>query len=690
MVTGQATLHEFAQKSFNRTPEGLIFVEDLKAVYSILLICMDLQDRPKDVAPKLFNAFNKNFPYSFMMEDAVKKMRNLSLDVNTSATCMHISYNIKSDLARHLLSLFMDAKLLHTPADRTRDEPKENILLQPTPKGTAILQKYTRDIGLKKIPQILKSEINSMQLFIFERNSTTDAIIYSKYFIDVLFGKLMGPLPNIWSPTNSGDKLPPLATLLEHSDDTFTFENSYSSHQDANGHNFFGSNILGLTYDELNNTNRESPLAHRFFTNPDSDSHIQYYVSHRGMRLFKSRSFGKDQSTIDYSFHTKAIWQWLMDCTDIVYPKEAVSIASLFWKRGLITPVMSLDNKDSKKRFKVSKVTYFRLSKVGGDIVQWNNKKTSPQHIICIDSKHSVQGNVLAAGDSSNWDAGGMIEKDQTMDVNATISSDSMAQFRLDDILKDSGMRYLFRMHLSSEFCVENLDVYLEISKFSKKMTILKRLLDSKSELTNKNPSVQHWKSNTKVSDMINSALVKQANECLSIAYHIYSSYIAVGAPYQLNIDHKLRSTISTIMLYPKTNLSQTLGLSVIREGREELIDSIPNSDSVSGGMERGETCHKDNFKTKIIRQSISESNITPLNLHFDNVDSVGNSFQIPPTSPVEVVSHNLELLKKLFSLFDMVARDTYNLMQVDSIPKFLKSHAYLETISSKRFCGVS
>ena len=330
------TLHELASKSFSRTPNGLLFTNDLKTVYSLLLICLDLKEESAE-SKSILNAFNKNYPFTFTVKTAIEKMGKLELSVNMSATCMSMSYAIKPALARHLLELFMSAKLLHTPADRTRSEPKEKVLLQPTPKGVAILQKYVKDIGLKKIPDIVLSSFNSLDFFTFERSSVTDSIIHSDYLIHILFIRMMGPYPNVWSPTKPADKVPSLGTLLEYDNDSFTFENlEYSG---ANGfisdianqnlhENIDNSWLSQIPEKELQKEDRVSPFAHRFFTNPDSDSHIQYYVSDSGVRLFKSKIFGKHKTAIDYSFTSKSLWQWLMDCTDIMYPKDCLLYTS--------------------------------------------------------------------------------------------------------------------------------------------------------------------------------------------------------------------------------------------------------------------------------------------------------------------------------------------------------------------------
>lgn len=697
-------LHELASKSFSRTPNGLIFTGELKDVFSVLLVCLELTEAPKENSRRLFAPFTKCFPFSFSFQEAVSKMNDLKLHVDMNATTMTISYAIKSDLAYSLLKTFMDAKLLHTPADRTRDEPKERVLLQPTPKGVAILRKYVRHVGLKSIPPILKSNLNSMELFTFERSSVTDSIIHSDYFIHLLFIKLMGSHPNVWSPTSVGDKLPALSTLIECSDDTFTFENLECNFNEV----LPSSSVVvprdtdvssDLNNQELHDEGRQSPLAHKYFTNPDSDAHVQYYVSGTGLRLSKAKPFGKHKTTIDYCFTTKALWQWLMDCTDIMHPKEAVSIASLFLKHGLMVPILLSPSENTKKKFHVNKQSYYTLSKTGRDIVQWNSESSVKNSIhdssgLKIEMpKRSVISTTFAL-------TGSYIIGDETKSLDQTSTSDSeetysnfnqQAVLDLNEILRDPGMRYLFRTHLEKEFCVENLDVYIEIKKFLKRMTVLKELIESRNiTKCNRMKLRSQRPSESNISNTINSALIKQANECLAIAYHIYSSYIVIGAPCQLNIDHDLRESINKVMLHPQSPLSNLFpGAISVLENELNLdagkISSNTASTSVPHITLKQPTAiaYSDLKLPQPLRYSTSRGpKPKPLDLggKSSNAPTCSSEFfQIPPTPTDEVVSNTLKVLRQLFPLLDTVAKRMYRLMKMDSMPKFANSEAYEE-----------
>ncbi|EJS42645.1 sst2p [Saccharomyces arboricola H-6] len=689
MVNKNRTLHELSSKNFSRTPNGLIFTNDLKTVFSIFLICLDLKEKKyiNDAKSFLFTPFTKHYQFSFSYQEAIEAMGQLELKVDMNTTCINVSYNIKPSLAHHLLTLFMSSKLLHTPQDRTRSEPKEKVLFQPTPKGVAVLQKYVRDIGLKRIPDILLSSFNSMKLFTFERSSITDSIIHSDYLIHILFTKMMGSKPNVWSPTNPKDWLPSLSSLLEYTnnDDTFTFEKPKPEQG-------WQSQIESI---DINDLKRVSPLAHRFFTNPDSESHIQYYVSNTGIRLFQDKAFGTSKKTIiKYCFTTKAIWQWIMDCTDIMHVKEAVSLAALFLKMGLIVPVLLLPSRADKKKFQISRSSFFTLSKFGWDLISWK---------YCMsDNIRAPNGNTIDLGSTftghvTTRDEKTILDENDGFAQDVFISSSSRSLNKLDCVLNDPGMRYLFRRHLEREFCVENLDVFIEIKRFLKKMTVLKKLIDSKH--VSKKPGTSSSK-NT-IIKTIDSALMKQANECLEMAYHIYSSYIMIGSPYQLNIHHSLRQNISDIMLQPCSPLSEHFPTTLDDSMLEYTQSSSSSFSSTDGNTLREPPevilkpsksfLNEDNpFQNQVPTQQSKEYKPVPLMLtvvHSNNV-SIEKPHTILRYGSSDAKIHSksygslpatLKVLRKLYPLFRNVSNEMYKLMNNDSFHKFTKSDVYKE-----------
>lgn len=718
--------HALLSNSFRRTPNGLIFTDDLKTVYSVFLICLQLDEKNSSEPKSLFNSvFTKKYPYSFSIEYAVSKMKLLQLEAECNSTCINVSYSIKETLAKFLLTTFMEAHLLHTPADRTRMEPKEKVFLQPTPKGVAILTKYAKDIGLKKIPKILYSSLNSMSIFSFERSSITDSLIHSDKLLHVLLIRMIGEKPNVWSPNCKIDKLPSLYNLLEYNNDVFTFENGFDFAQPQKSAKTVTEEVLPwldqIPDDILNDEKRQSPLYHKYFTNPNSDSHIQYYTSDMGLRLFfdKNSKIFKNFG-VEYTFTSKTLWQWIMDCTDVAYPKEAISLCALFLKAGLLLPIIKKNPSPHITRFQISRSSYFTLSNSGWALIDWYHKIEEKDNTMMIKSDDDVDTTVFH--DSLKHDQLSELSDssfDIFMDFNDKHLSDSdlvslnsnsktiannddhMEYANLEQILSDPGLRYLFRQHLEKEFCAENLDVCIEIKKFLKRMTVLKRLIDSrrnKKDLSKKH-SIVHT---------IDSALMKQANECLEMAFHIYSSYVMKGAPYQLNINHGLRENITSIILHPTSPIKSTIVCppSTKKSKNNKIVSplskiSILNQLSENGIKKPPQAYLAKN--TSLTSKKFSREN-KPLQLdiqlnkndksEYDNFEAHKNSKnhkpflsrttldKLTPDNSHETIVQSLKILKNLYPLFEEVGVYMYKLMQSDSVTKFHQSKEYLETLS--------
>lgn len=688
--------HRLRYDSFRRTPNGLIFTEDLKTVYSVFLICMDLKSDEHESKRLFSGIFNKTYPFAFTMKSAISTMSKLEIKANSNTTCIHVSYSIKDALARYLLVAFVEAKLLHTPADRTRNEPKEKVVLQPTPKGIAILTKYCKDIGLKKIPDVLISNLNSMTLFTFERSSITDSLIHSDKLLHILLIKVIGERPNVWKPNMEADKLPTLSELLENNNDIFTFENAidyfngnfsnlwtdkpgHAYHDDKNSNHesehtaTTSSTIIeedkAIWLDQipekiLMDTSRKSPLAHKYFTNPDSDSHIQYYASDTGLRLFYNKQFLDPSITVKYCFTSKVLWQWIMDCTDILYPKEAISLSALFLKIGLICPILAKPSKIKSGKFCISRSAFFTLSSLGWDLTNWN-------HIDKDQMKREMRRNKIDEDGGDDIRVNGKIVE---IDIHSTNSTKTMVSLNddngnntnnismnlpsLEEILSDPGMKYLFKKHLEKEFCVENLDVYIMIKKFLKRMTILKKFIDNTHNDKNKlsNGSIRH----KPIRSTIDSALLQQANECLEMAFQIYSCYIMIGAPYQLNLDHNLREEISDVILNPKSPIKEYFPgheISPIPKKLSKVELSIPKPMELSKplpAMTKGLIRSK---KPKTLQNLSTNENL--------------NGFK--------KISETLRILKHLYPLFEEVGIIMYKLMEMDSLSKFYNSREFEE-----------
>lgn len=302
--------------SLTRTPSGSIYHQDLKNIFSVLLYCLDLHDCSKRQSILSKINLKKEYPYTFTLEQAIQTMKRLYIKLQYKSTLTIFSYEINKHLSMELLQIFYFAKLLHCPADKTcKKIADKNTVLQPTPKGLAILHQFCLKMGIpdiekQHVPKILTTEFNTMQLLEFDRHSRTDQIIHNYHSDKLIFIRIMGPIMNTWSSKNGPDSIKDLGSILKLKS-KFKESNLYSSENANTNPLQDGAAFLlylrkrqtdgapedendGLEANDKETTRQNnlhvSPFHHRFFTNPDSDSHCQYYVSDKGIRFFKEKT----------------------------------------------------------------------------------------------------------------------------------------------------------------------------------------------------------------------------------------------------------------------------------------------------------------------------------------------------------------------------------------------------------------
>ncbi|CAI5759872.1 unnamed protein product [Candida verbasci] len=516
-------LHEIVSNRFNRTTHGNIYEKDYKDIFAILIINLNLNynndssnTSPESTSRLKFNKSNK-YPYSFHLYSAINCMKDLNLTIELVKTVTCISYNFKPEISLSLINQFYNSKFLHSPADRTRDEPKSNVLLQPTPKGIAIVQLFCERYGLQftNLPEIvLQKSFNSMDLFTFEKDPFTDKILYSEYFLHLLFSKLMGPKPNVWNSSNKPDQLTKVYNFQKLNNledqlinDTFSLTSTNKTIVQNNNSLSFNfseyrnstdlSNPPDISKLSLVNKNESdiSPYHHRYFTNPESDSHIQYYTSSVGVRLLKNKTFQVEDDkfrTVDYCMSGKAICQWLLDCTDIINAKRTTEICEVLLKMNLFKSI-------NKSNTAFKKDQYYELTKVGLKICSWGkSSETTKTKFLSPDSNYQI------------------------------------SKLTLNEIVHDPGLRFQFKRYLEENFCSENLDAYISLTQFEKKFELWESLFK------------QQQQQDEKVID--EQKLITLQNICMSNAYQIFNTFLNNESPFMVNIDHKLRIKIIKIM----------------------------------------------------------------------------------------------------------------------------------------------
>ena len=645
------TLHERVQTGFLRTPSGKIYERDIKDIFSLLMICLKLDECSNFSKVKL-NPLHKLYPFTFYLDKALETMQNLKVCVEQSSTTTSISYSINRDLSLALVKKFYEAKLIHSAAQRTRAEPKHNVPLQPTPKGVALLHSYCKRIGMKNadFPPILKSNFNSMNLVQFDRDPVTDRILYSEHLIQLLFKKMIGMEPNIWGVKNEPDQIITIDTMNEEEAFEF-FDVAMGS---GTLYSFEGNNDWKIA-EHVNSRTSEignktpgaiiSPFYHRYFSNPESDSHVQYYVSSVGVRHFAFNVF-KTKGTevvLNNCLSGKAISQWLTDCSDILNPYHAKELGNLLLRYNLIEPILFPPSKSCAVRFIADRDCFYSISQLGEKVGDWS-KFLRGEDISTQGVKNIVEVNLL----------GSCLHKLNSTDEDffAASTNANLSKILLKEIIKDPGTKFLFKSHLEKEYCSENLDAYLQLRQFEVKVTTLGKLLQYNSVTSDPN------------NDNIHFQIEKLSNACLSQAYHIYFTYLSLDSPFVLNIDYKLRAKISSIMVTYASTVQESIDNGEKIEEIQEVVSPEANSSQDPFFLARNKSVSTGSYEK-------SELLETRLELAQSDKNKVGRV---------------LICLSEIRIVFSEISRDIYHLMEVDSYPKFLSSSTYKEILSTVKF----
>ncbi|KAG5359145.1 Protein SST2 [Yarrowia sp. C11] len=448
---------------------------------------------------------SKSYPFAFSMEDGVKVLTTLELDPGSRA--VSIKCHISESRAKSLLAQFMVARLIHCPEDRTRDSPAPNVPLQPTAKGLYVLSQHLQANPVpasqqKNVSALLSSNYNTMTCVTLVRDSN-DVISTSKYLTLLLFQRLAGKTPNLYSANDIGD--------LEDG--------------------------------------RQSPYHHRYFTHPDSEAVTQYYVSSVGVRLLETTRDCDSKNPVFY-FSGKAAWQWIMECCEVVKGLEIIDILQEFTTAGFIERLNpeSREYGDtdsdsiSSQKFVCSKAAKYCFTVSGMSVAGWTSNlpatplssgfpkfvKSRILHGIEVTKEELVELQEIDQATNTTLDAATGRPVEVPKDDSDTESKRESREERilgykhenpsLATILQDPGLTLLFRDYLESSHCVENHTVYVSTHE----------VICAFFELTQ-----QHKKRTP-----------ESLASLLDLIYSTYDSYLSPQAPKEFNMTSTWRDEL--------------------------------------------------------------------------------------------------------------------------------------------------
>lgn len=239
----------------------------------------------------------------------------------------------------------------------------------------------------------------------------------------------------------------------------------------------------------------DGPNLQTHATHSDSESLSDAAPSVSGIEVTRNRA--GDHRHASFTFTGKAVYDWLLNCCTTVDRRETLEICELFVRHQLMASVMddgvAARDSSNRARFQPSKHAIYVLTEKGRRICG------------CIPRHDST-----SSEDSADFGK----DREQRRRLKDT----NVSRFQL--ITEDAALRMLFREHLRASLCEENLNFFIEAKEF-----------------------LAAWDEHE--DDLHNPLVVK---EFLATAYSLYNSFLAAGAPSELNIDHCLRSRLDACM----------------------------------------------------------------------------------------------------------------------------------------------
>ncbi|KAF4471973.1 regulator of G signaling [Fusarium albosuccineum] len=200
----------------------------------------------------------------------------------------------------------------------------------------------------------------------------------------------------------------------------------------------------------------------------------------------------------------QAISDWLRTNTTCADWREAIDVASHFVHYNLVESVAAdmvyMNRHVACKLFQPTPVAIYALSPRGQELIE--NSSSSRCSTQDKDSASSTKG--------SSSGGGGTAESNR---------------HKLEKILLDPTLRLLFRENLRETYCEEHLAFYEQVDEFAREAKACIEALNK----------------GDKASD-------ETANELLSQSHIIFNSFLAPGSPREVNINHKLRTSLSERM----------------------------------------------------------------------------------------------------------------------------------------------
>jgi hypothetical protein len=179
----------------------------LHDLFSALIIQMPLETH---------RVLFRSYPCTFTTDEAVANLGNLKFShtlrsqkglKESSVTTTTTTFSMTKDMAKALLTQFLDARLFVNASDSANRNLKEKGVWQVTPKGLCILEGFVdRSVVDGSHLNLLYAHVRPTKVIDIERANSDDALVLTRSILTVILKTMMGFLPKE-SPGSSSSSL---------------------------------------------------------------------------------------------------------------------------------------------------------------------------------------------------------------------------------------------------------------------------------------------------------------------------------------------------------------------------------------------------------------------------------------------------------------------------------------------------
>lgn len=478
----------------------------------------------------------RNYHNSFTSEDAIQSLESIRYTQSVRVpdpsdpqkmvtTRTTTTFNMARDMAKALCQQFLWARLMECAVDTQTRSFRDRNIWQLTPKGLHIVEEFCVSSGVDTSAMAKYfGNIKQIRPLRISRTIDDDQIVLGRAAVANIFRVMIRTLPlNVEQPkqwqinnNNGGSSSTSTSTSSgnEKHSRSESIASSLSSSSSVSGHKA-GSTVAGS----------EASSSVTSLMSIFSDAPLQLF-DNRLISSLNGMKAGKQSKTSQrMTFTTQLCCDWLTEICTVANRDESEEIATEFVKHGWLE---YLDSKQSTTAVNACKTIYLVLTEKGQKMLSEQadeqaryeeEEDRSPvlrrQRMQSTCTQHSFSGESSRPPSTAMDHAA--VPPPTPVSPTADLKEGNSGRLKL--ILDDPQLRSLFKDFLRANFCEENLDFYIDYANLRRKCR-------------NQSPAMPS----------------QNQKDLLEDAHAIWATYLAPGAPSELNVEHALRQEMARLV----------------------------------------------------------------------------------------------------------------------------------------------